>query len=179
MRNDTSIPDAEPCQLDITLDRFASGRMLPEEERRFLARCESEPELWRSATLVLVEERTLAAALVGADVVERAGTAARKAESARSPGIWTAVAVSVVMIVGALTAWLPSGERPNVPATATPRPGSSPAGLLPATVHEILRDAGIEVREEPVLRVVDGDDGERWAVPETRVHVRFVKQGGS
>jgi|GEM_PF-4188679 len=46
-----------------TLARFASGEMNAAEESEFLARCEIEPNLWRTAALALVEHRQLVAAL--------------------------------------------------------------------------------------------------------------------
>lgn len=48
---------------ETVLARFASGDMSIEEETEFLAHCESQPELWRTAALALVEHRQIALAL--------------------------------------------------------------------------------------------------------------------
>lgn len=46
--------------------------------------------------------------------------------------------------------------------------------LLPDAARQVLRDAGLEVREEPVVYLVDGRNGERWAVPEKQLQIRLV-----
>lgn len=55
------IPMTSRDEVDVL--RFASGEMEAEDENRFLARCELEPALYREATLAVVEQRRVVAAL--------------------------------------------------------------------------------------------------------------------
>ena len=46
--------------------------------------------------------------------------------------------------------------------------------LLPEAAAQVLRDAGIDVHEEPVVYVVNDSNGERWAMPETQLQLRLA-----
>lgn len=41
--------------------------------------------------------------------------------------------------------------------------------------RQVLEEAGIEVREEPVFSRVDGRDGDRWMIPETQIELRVPR----
>lgn len=70
------------------------------------------------------------------------------------------------------TATQSAGE--TEPAVAAEQLAGFTSPLLPEAARAVLRDAGIDVREEPVVYLVAGRDGERWAVPERQLHVRLI-----
>ena len=69
---------------------------------------------------------------------------------------------------------VPSSAVSN-PATATAELAAMNARpVFPAEARSLLRQVGLEVDEEPLLYVLDGDGGDRWAVPSRNFHLRYV-----
>lgn len=177
---------------ELEIERFAAGELGHTDEARFLARCESEPEHWRTVALACAEHRRLG----------------RLLQSQRTPGVPAAVAMPMtasilrmpqrLLALAAAVALLVTGSgigyRLGLAGSSAPQPvelaaaGPPPLDpaiaeqlatftrpLLPEAAAAVLREAGIDVREEPVVYVVDGSNGERWAVPETLLELRLAK----
>lgn len=179
---------------ELEIERFGAGEMSPADETRFLARCESEPEHWRAAALACVEHRRLGGLLAARRT--HGLTAARSGQST-SPA-WNlpqrlfamAAAVALVAIGTGVGFRLGRGPAagPEAVAAPQPQPPIDPAlaeqlatltrPLLPEAAAAVLREAGIDVREEPVVYVVDSGNGERWAMPETKLELRLAKDRG-
>jgi len=180
---------------DIELDRLASRELDLVEERAVLARCESEPELWRDVALALVEHGRLTAVLREHASAARPTGVKAPCAAPTTPGRarWKGIAAALAVFGASAVAGYRVGfdSRPAAPPVVS-APGADPvppedeatasqlaalaADLIPQAAQEVLREAGVEVREQPVVYVVDGSDGERWALPERRIHVRLVKQ---
>ena len=174
----------------VALDRFACGEMTGDEEAGFLARCEIEPARWRAATLACVEHRRLVAALAGRSAMPRAGSLPRETGRGLRWSQVAAVAVGIACVVCGMAAGYRLGRNRTTPlaAVAVDTRGQRPAAgdefvvaeeaidpfvsLLPPAARQVLEEAGIEVHEEPVVYLVDGRDGERWAIPETQLELR-------
>jgi len=79
----------------------------------------------------------------------------------------------------------PTGNELN-PERDVPSPrGPWPAGgarfasidtrpVFPGEARSLLRQEGLEVKEEPVLYILDDSDGRRWAVPSRDFQLRYV-----
>lgn len=181
---------------ELELERFLSGAMEGDGAAEFLARCEAEPDRWRAVALGAIEEHRLVSALRGTATGSGTGPEARPAARTRQTArAMTAMAALALVACGMVAGYgigirAPNGTAgqtsPAVASTNPPQRGPSPerppvvsAGrLLPDAARRILRDAGIEVREEPVVYLVDGEHGERWAVPETHVSIRLARDDG-
>jgi hypothetical protein len=180
---------------DIDLGRLASCEMDRAGERTMLARCESEPELWRDVALALVEHGRLTAILrEHASASRPTGVAAPpSARSTAGQSRWKGIAATLAMLVtsGMGGYWVGFGHRPP-PALGASASVVNPllpedeataselaalaTELIPQAAQKVLREAGVEVREQPVVYVVDGSDGGRCAFPERRIHVHLVRK---
>jgi hypothetical protein len=210
---------------EITLARFAGGDMSIAEETEFLACCEIDPDLWRTAALALVEHRQVVSALreFAGDQGDSSMDAASRTTSRlkmRWPTVFVVAASLLAIMVGGLSVAYRAGQRqgtdvqlvnrdsPNAAAeTAEPSvvvylqtsndpalPGAvrvpSPAmpgteamvtrlaamnsrPVFPAEAHSLLRQAGVEVEEEPTLYLID-NGSENWAIPTRNLHLRYV-----
>jgi hypothetical protein len=211
---------------ETTLARFAGGDMSIAEETEFLACCEIEPDLWRTAALALVEHRQVVSALreFAGDRSNPSINAASRTSSRikmRWPTMFAVAASLLAIMVGGLSVAYRAGQRqstdvqlvnrdspdaaaetaepsvvvylqtpnepdypgavqdqsPAIPSTeemATRLAAMNSRPVLPAEARSLLRQAGVEVDEEPVLYVLDDGSGERWAVPTRNLHLRFV-----
>jgi hypothetical protein len=174
---------------ELEIERFAAGELGRDDEARFLARCESEPEHWRAVALACAEHRRLGRLLESVRMHGAPASAAMlvTGSAPRVPQRLLAIAAAVaLLVVGAGVGYsLGRGPTAQPAAIAGPQPPIDPAlaeqlatltrPLLPEAAAEVLRQAGIDVHEEPVVYIVDGSDGERWAVPETQLELRLAK----
>lgn len=185
---------ADMAAWDLDIERFAGGDMESDEENGVLARCEIEPDRWRGLALACVEHRRLAALLRKPAAVREASTrdprGPRRTSAARLLAAAAALALVACGTAIGYRVGLERGRPANVLELAAARPlDTDPAvaahlaalanPLLPDAARQVLREAGIEVREEPVVFLVDGRDGAQWAVPEKHLHVRLVRDGRS
>lgn len=170
----------------------ASGDLDRAEEYALLACCESEPDRWRAVALACIEHRRLTAAMKALPraAPQPAGSGAVLERREVPPGMrgvtFRAWASTLALIAcGTVAGYVLGSSRGDLPAIGASRPdGGDPVlasqfaalaqPLLPAAARQVLRDAGVEVREEPVVYLVHGRDGERWAVPEKHLLVRLV-----
>lgn len=178
----------------VALERFACGEMTGDEEALFLAQCEIEPERWRAAMLACVEHRRLVAALARCSATTRAASRPSGAVRGHRRSQVAALAAGIACIACGMVAGYRLGRNHAVPqeAVAIDAPVERPAAddrvagaersidavqaLLPPPARQVLEEAGIEVREEPVFYLVDGRDGDRWMIPETQIELR-VREG--
>ena len=210
---------------ETTLARFAGGDMSIAEETEFLACCEIEPDLWRTAALALVEHRQVVSALreFAGDQGDSSMNAASRTTShlkMRWPTMLAVAASLLAIMVGGLTVAYWAGQRQGTdlqrvnrdspdaaaetaessvvvyvqPPNDSDYPGAlqdqSPAiprteemaarlaamnssPVLPAEARSLLRQAGVEVDEEPRLYLIN-DGSESWAIPTTNLHLRYV-----
>jgi hypothetical protein len=182
---------AETAAWELEIDRFAAGEMSRTDEDRFLARCESEPEQWRAAALACVEHRRLGRLLRSRQAHGSHGPAVLAATGSTPwlPQRLLAVAAAVALLVGGgaigyrvgldrglitQTAVTPAQPSPPIDAAVAEQLATLVQPLLPEAAAQVLREAGIDVHEEPVLYVVDGSNGERWAMPETQLQLRLA-----
>jgi hypothetical protein len=194
-RHDDTATDATAWELE--LERFASGEMARADEDRFLARCESEPERWRDAALACIEHRRLGSLLTACRPSVAVGSAVGPSmASSHRTSLRTlfavAATIALVAVGTALGYRIGVARAPGVPSTEVAAAGREApldpelaeqlAGLvrpiLPEAAANVLREAGIEVHQEPVVYVVDGNDGQRWAVPETQLELRLTPDRG-
>lgn len=188
---DDDAADAAGWELEV--ERFACGEMLRADEDVFLARCESEPDRWRSVALACVEHRRLANVLRSGQPREavRPQSSTCHGVHRRSSGrpFWAAAAAIGLIAVGASFGYRLGqhrGPQPQVANVALARPATPidekvaqqlsmhASPLLPRAAAKVLRDAGIDVHEEPIFYLLDGSDGDRWVVPETQLQLRLV-----
>lgn len=183
---------AEMAAWELEVERFAAGDMSRADEDRFLARCESEPEHWRAAALAGVEHRRLGRLLRSRQSHGSQGATVLAATGSTPwlPQRLLAVAAAVALLVGGgaigYRLGLDRGPITQAAAVAPAQPALPiDAGLaeqlatltqplLPEAAAQVLRDAGIDVHEEPVVYVVDGSNGEQWAMPETQLQLRLA-----
>ena len=182
---------AETAAWELEIDRFAAGERSRTDEDRFLARCESEPEQWRATALACVEHRRLGRLLRSRQAHHSQGPAVPAATGSTPwlPQRLLAVAAAVSLLVGggaigyrfgldrgpvAQTAVTPAQPSLPIDAVLAEQLATLVQPLLPEAAAQVLREAGIEVHEEPVLYVVDGSNGERWAMPETQLQLRLA-----
>jgi hypothetical protein len=210
---------------ETVLARFAGGDMSIAEETEFLACCEIEPDLWRTAALALVEHRQVVSALcefVGEQSVSSINATSRTTGhlKIRWPTMLAVAASLLAIMVGGLSVAYRAGQRqgtdvqlvnrdspdaaaetaessvvvylqtPNEPDYPGAVQDQSPAipsteemaarlaamnsrPVLPAEARSLLRQAGVEVDEEPQLYLID-DGSERWAIPTRNLHLRYV-----
>lgn len=181
---------------ELELERFLSGAMEGDGAAEFLARCEVEPDRWRAVALGAIEEHRLVSALRGTATGSGTGPEARPAARTRRTARAMAAMAALALVACGMMAGYgigiraptgTAGETPPAVASTNPsqrrpspdKPSAMSAGrLLPGAARRVLRDAGIEVREEPVVYLVDGENGERWAVPETHVSIRLARDDG-
>lgn len=192
-RHEDSAADA--ASWDRAIETCASGDLDRVDEERLLALCESEPERWRAVALACIEHRRLTAALQGARraASQPAGSETpleRRVAQRRTRRVsLRALASTLALVACGMTAgYLMGSSRSATTAVDASRPdGGDPVlasqfaalaqPLLPDAARRVLRDAGVEIREEPVVYLVHGRDGERWAVPEKHLQVRVVGSG--
>lgn len=178
---------------ELEIERFAAGELGRNDEARFLARCESEPAHWRTVALACAEHRRLGRLLQSQRThgVPASAAMPMTGSALRMPQRLLALAAAVALLVAGsgigyrLGLAERSAPQPVEIAAAGPQPPLDPAiaeqlatftrPLLPEAAAAVLREAGIDVREEPVVYVVDGSNGERWAVPETQLELRLAK----
>lgn len=194
-RRDDTATDATAWELE--LERFASGEMARADEDRFLARCESEPERWRDAALACIEHRRLGSLLTAcrSSVAGSSAVGPSVASNDRVPlqRLFAVAATIALVVVGTALGYRIGKARAPVAASAEvaaagqqspidPDLAEQLAGLvrpiLPEAAANVLREAGIDVHEEPVVYVVDGNDGQRWAMPETQLELRLNPDRG-
>jgi hypothetical protein len=101
---------------ETTLARFAGGDMSIAEETEFLACCEIEPDLWRTAALALVEHRQVVSALreFAGDQGDSSMNAASRTTShlrMRWPTMLAVAASLLAIMVGGLTVAYRAGQR--------------------------------------------------------------------
>ncbi len=189
-RHEDSAADAAAWERAI--ETCASGDLDRVEEDRLLARCESEPERWRAVALACIEHRRLTAAMKALPrVASRPAGRGGELERRDAPRMMRrttlgALAAAVALVACGMAAGYSIGSsRGASTAVDASRPdGGDPVlasqfaalaqPLLPDAARQVLRDAGVEVREEPVVYLVHGRNGERWAVPEKHLQVRLV-----
>ena len=184
-------------ELEVQIMKFAAGELDDQQEPALLLACEAEPALWRDLALAVAEERRLTAALGGAALSERVALAPAARQSTAARPTWTALAAAacVAMLCGAglmqlgdqlrggtdltnVTQHEPSRqfivlERPQ-PAPEVHNVAHNPLAealrpRLSEADHELFRNHGYEVREEPVLYLVSDDDGKPVALPQRKV----------
>ena len=192
-RHDDTTTDATAWELE--LERFASGEMTRADEDRFLARCESEAERWRDAALACIEHRRLGSLLKARRPAVAAAVHPYTAAGHRMPlqRLFAVAATIALVAVGTALGYRIGTARAPVAASAEvaaagrqaaidPELAEQLAGLvrpiLPEAAANVLREAGIDVHEEPVVYVVDGNDGQRWAMPETQLELRLNPDRG-
>lgn len=181
---------------EIEVERFAAGEMVPADEQAMLARCEAEPERWRAVALACAEHRRLAAALQSGPrksstpVGVASPETARRGPLSRAPArlAASAAAVAAFLVASGLGGYaigldrgrVSGGEealrRRDEAAAVIAQLVAVTTPLVTEEMRQVLLDAGIEVREEPVIRVVEGPDGERRAVPEKQLEL-LVRNG--
>lgn len=181
---------------ELELERFLSGAREGDGAAEFLAHCEAEPDRWRAVALAAIEEHRLVSALRGKATGSRASPDARPAARTRRTTRAMAAMAALALVgcgmvagygIGIRAPTGTAGETPPAVASTNatqrrPRPEQPPAvsagRLLPDAARRVLRDAGIEVREKPAVYLVDGENGERWAVAETHVSIRLAQDDG-
>ena len=183
---------ADATAWERAIETCASGDMDRTEEDLLLARCESEPERWRAVALACIEHRRLTAAMkalprAASQPAGNGGPLERLEAPRRMRRMTLRSWASTLALVacGMVAGYSVGSSRTSLTAVD----GSRPAGgdpvlasqfaalaqpLLPDAARQVLRDAGVEVREEPVVYLVHGRNGERWAVPEKHLQVRLV-----
>ena len=174
------------------IETCASGDLDRVEEERLLARCESEPERWRAVALACIEHRRLMAAMkalpraASRPAVSGGELERRDAPRRMRPTTLRSWASTLALVAcGMAAGYFMGSGRGGLTAVDVSRPdrgdpvlasqfAALAQPLLPDAARQVLRDAGVEVREEPVVYLVHGRNGERWAVPEKHLQVRLV-----
>jgi hypothetical protein len=68
---------------------------------------------------------------------------------------------------------VPSPAIPSTEAMAARLAAANSRPVFPAEARSLLRQAGVEVDEEPTLYVIN-DGSESWAIPSRNLHLRYV-----
>lgn len=146
--------------------------------------------LARAAALACVEHRRLTRLLRAAGSTVMPPTRAGRVSTVQ--GLLSVAAMVALVAAGTAMGYrlgLSRGDAGETTRIAAARPASGigetvaeslapfARPLLPEAAAQVLREAGIDVREEPVVFLVDDRNGERWAVPETQLQLRLVGNG--